>query len=51
MSHENISSLLGVYVTLSGFFYVYPHGENGTLREWRRKENPSVNEIQEHVSG
>ena len=51
LSHENISPFLGMFVTEWQFFYVYPCGENGTLREWRRKNKPPINKILEHVSG
>jgi hypothetical protein len=49
-SHENICPLLGVFEREAKLFFVYAHGENGTLSEWRRTSNPSVVEVQARVS-
>jgi serine/threonine protein kinase len=48
--HENICPLLGVFGKESELFFVYEHGENGTLREWRHTLNPSGWDVLGRVS-
>ena len=48
--HENICPLLGVFEGGYDLFFVYAHGENGTLREWRHSSNTSVGAVQGRVS-
>jgi hypothetical protein len=51
LAHENICPLLGVFFeSETELPFVYARGENGTLREWRHTSNPSVVDIQGHVS-
>jgi hypothetical protein len=50
LSHENICPLLGVFESKSVLFFVYAHGENGTLHEWRRTSKRSAGDVLGRVS-
>ena len=55
LSHENVQPLLGIYdATASGrgrwLYFVTPFMEQGTLRQWRQKVNPSAVNIRDRVS-
>jgi hypothetical protein len=55
LAHENVLPLLGICEEMSSgeemsFYFVTPHMEHGTLRQWRRNANLTGLEIRDHVS-
>ena len=51
LNHKFILPFLGIYEekSISQLFLVTPYIENGTLAQWRKKENPPIAEIEQHV--
>ncbi len=50
LKHKFVLPFLGIQGYENGkLFLVSPYMKNGTLAQWRKKENPSVAEIQERV--
>jgi hypothetical protein len=53
LSHENIMPLLGICegmgYRVAGFRFVTPYMKHDTLRQWRKKLNPSGAEVRDRV--
>ncbi len=49
LKHEFVLSFLGIYKQQEEMFFISPYMENGTLAQWRKNANPSVNETRERV--
>ena len=49
LKHEFVLSFLGIYKQQNEMFLVSPYMENGTLAQWRKNAQPSVNETWERV--
>ena len=49
LKHEFVLSFLGIYKQRDEMFLVSPYMPNGTLAQWRKNANPSVNETRERV--
>ncbi|SRR6266550_8605274 len=49
LQHEFVLPFLGIYKQQEEMFLISPYMENGTLAQWRKNANPSVNETWERV--
>jgi hypothetical protein len=51
LSHKFVLPFLGIYQDepMEQFFLVSPYMTNGTLAQWRKKTNPSVAQVEQHV--
>ncbi|KAF8626482.1 hypothetical protein AX17_006538 [Amanita inopinata Kibby_2008] len=50
LSHEYVLPFMGVFQENESYInIVSPFMENGTLREWRKKKNPSVSDIEQRM--
>ena len=49
LNHDHVLPFLGIYEDDSAPYLVSPYMKNGTLAQWRKKENPSISEIEDRV--
>ena len=49
LNHDHVLPFLGIYEDDSASYLVSPYMKNGTLTQWRKKENPSITEIGDRV--
>ena len=49
LNHDHVLPFLGIYEVDAVSYLVSPYMENGTLAQWRKKENPSIAEIEDRV--